>query len=368
MCSIIISKHTYAMPELELTTPKFPDWNETIIHLFKSEIFKSAGLNSESMTHYLNQLKTLKTKYKFPINQPDMMVQSFEMSSQRNMNFSDLAEEEFLNDYKSLKTNSNQFTLVGDAQSMDFIKIDSRVKDILNLPDIKEFNLSRICGLDNTFELYHPEDVIHTIRLGLCTLLTASVKGIVIDPFLDYYQIEFRMGFKDEDRCYSINRICKLSNLSENKGTRHADVWTVEKGHSDFEHVKAKLEIKSNPYLKEISKALLFVSNAILLDLKPRDVVVANLLDKYDRSLFQKSLNEQFCESVEEVNLGFTSSECSDIRSNLIKKVDSRIFQNTMEYEKKSLILNRSLNFKCGQLGILQLPSLVEMSIFHEVR
>lgn len=352
----------------EKSTLQFPCWHEVIDHLFKTETFKDAGLNAESHVHFIEQINTLNKKYAFPVSEPDLMVMSFEASSQSKLGLTHLTEKEVIKQYQEQFAEQNQFTIVGDAQSMDFVYTDPKVVDLLNLPASEAFTLPGICGMDDRYELYHPEDVIHTIRHGLAILLTISVKGIVLNPFTDYYQIEFRMGFEESERFKTINRICKLSNkrTTEN-GTRHVDLWTVYQGHHSFRHVQTKLVMLDRPDFNLAISALYYITNCILLDITPRDALFANYLDKYGYKYFRQELNK-VCQAYPHLDHAqYTSAAGSNIKSNLLKKIDARIVENTKKQAYKAAIQKRSLHFKCGQLGILGMGDLVEDNIWKRV-
>lgn len=343
----------------------FPSWHEVIDSLFKSDTFKAAGLNSESHVHFIDQINTLTKKYAFPVSEPDLMVMSFEASAQSKVGLTSLTEQEVIKQYQEQFAEKNQFNIVGDAQSMEFDYTDPKVVDLLDLPACKEFTLSRICGMDDTHELFHPEDVTHTIRQGLAILLTISVKGMFLNPFTDYYQIEFRMGFETPGRYKTINRICKLSNKrSTENGTRHVDLWTVYQGHHSFRHVQTKLVMLNRADLNLAINALYYITNCILLDITPRDALFANYLDRYGFKYYRQEINKECLQNQHLSHSQYTSAEGSNIKSNLLKKIDSRIVENTRKPTYKASIQKRSLHFKCGQLGILGMSNLVEKHIW----
>jgi hypothetical protein len=219
--------------------------------------------------------------------------------------------------------------------------------------------------MDDMYELYHPEDVIHIIRLGLCALLTISVKGVDVNPFEDSYRVNFRMGFKTPSRFKTVHRVCKLSNKGKDEiGTRHFDVWTIESGHDEFNHVDATMNIVNNQNLRDSIKVLFYITNCILLDITPRDAILANYLNKYGYKNFREKLNEASLSFGASPEDPFDSETASNVKSNLLKKINARIVENTKMREFKAAIQKRSLHFKCGQLGILNMPELLETCIW----
>lgn len=345
--------------------PTFPNWCEVFEALYISPTFKKAGLDIHSLSHFNNQIKTLQKKYIFPLNEPDMLVQSFESSSERKMSLSDLTEQRVIEQYDNEIIGSNQFTLIGDAQAMEFVRVNPKITSLLNLPSVEEFSLARICGMDDTYELYHPEDVIHIIRLGFAALLTASVKGMKFDPFLDYYKVDFRMGYQSPERFFTVERNCKLSNKSKNEtGTRHFDVWTIEPGHDEFFAVNATIKMHGNKDLALAAKALFFITNCMLLDLTPRDALLAYYLNNFGYKYFRDKMNAE-CNRFTTYDIGpFDSETASNMKSNLLKKINSRIVVNTKTQKFKASVQQKSLHFKCGQLGILNMPSLLNECIW----
>ncbi|MGB6037631.1 MAG: hypothetical protein WBG42_15255, partial [Cryomorphaceae bacterium] len=310
--------------------PTFPNWTDVLNGLFNTDTFQAAGLDRKSLDHFSEQLKSLEKKYVFPLSEPDMTVQSLESSSHRKLSLSELSEKDVLKQYDKQITESNQFTLIGDAQTMNFVRVNPKVIKLLDIPAEDEFSLARICGLDDRYELYHPEDVIHIIRLGLVALLTASIKGMEFNPFSDYYEVEFRIGYESPDRFKTVKRNCKLSNKAKDEiGTRHFDVWTIESGHDEFVCVNATFNILNNETLRACAKVLFYITNCIVLDITPRDAIFANYLNKYGYKYAREKLNES-CRSFTALSSDpFDSKTASNIKSNLIKKIDTRIVENT---------------------------------------
>jgi len=346
----------------------FPNWHEVVDSLFKSDTFKTAGLNSESHLHFINQINALTKIYAITISEPDLMAMAFEASAQSKLGLTSLTDREVIKQYQEQFAEKNQFNIVGDSQSMKFVYLDPKVADLLDLPASEEFTLPRICGLDETHELFHPEDVIHTIRHGLAILLTISIKGMVLNPFTDYYQIEFRMGFETPERYKTINRICRLSNKrSTENGTRHVDQWTVYQGHNSFRHVQTKLVVLNRSDFNLAISALFYITNCILLDITPRDALFANYLDRYGFKYYRQEINKKCLQNQHLTHSQYTSTEGSNIKSNLLKKIDSRIVENTRKPNYKAAIQKRSLHFKCGQLGILGMSHLIEKHIWERV-
>jgi len=367
---INITNHNLSTKEylLNKPQPKFPNWSEVLHKLFHTDTFNEAGLNHNSLSHLMHQLETLEKKYVFPISEPDMMVQSFESSSLRKLSLTDLSEEEILVQYDKEVADTNQFTVLGDAQTMQYLRVHSKVSGLLEVPSPDDLTLARICGMDDDYELYHPEDVIHTIRFGLVTLLVISTMGMEINPFSDNYEVEFRMGFNSPERFKTVKRNCKLSNKGKDEiGTRHFDVWTIEDGHSEFSNVKATINIRHNQSLRVACKVLFFVTNCILLDITPRDAILANCLNKYGYKYYREQLNELCNSYFRESQEQYDSESTSNMKSNLIKKINARIVENTKTQEFKASVQKRSLHFKCGQLGILQMPAFLEKCIWQGV-
>jgi hypothetical protein len=347
---------------------KFPNWIDVLDGLFNSETFRSAGFDRDSLRHFNEQVSNLRKKYIFPLKEPDMMVQSLESSSQRKLSLSTLSEKDVLDQYDKQIIERNQFTLIGDAHTMSFVRVNSKVIELLDLPSSEDFQLTRICGLDDKYELYHPEDVIHIIRHGLVALLTVSVKGMITNPFTDYYKVVFRTGFESANRFKTIERTCKLSNKAKDEtGTRHFDIWTIEPGHDDFVNVRASVEILSDERINVCAKAIFYLTNCILLDINPRDAILANYLNKYGYRYFREELNTNSNLYIPHLNDPIDSTAATNMKSNLIKKINSRIVMNTKTQKYKSSIQRRSLHFKCGQLGILNMPSFLEERIWKRV-
>lgn len=355
------------MDEKKIITPRFPSWNEVIHQLFSSKEFKGCGLDQDCLNHYLEQRGKLEDKFVFPLNEPDLITQAFEYSGKRQVALSPISEEEILKKYAEIILESNKFTVIGRSNTMEFQQVSENVVDVLNIDSIQDFSLHRICGLDDGFELYHPEDVLHTIRFGLVAFMVGSIQGIHINPFQDYFEITFRMGFSNQEREMTIHRRCFISNLDkEEQGTRHLDIWRVEKGHDDFSNVSSKV-VLSNNKMNEILKNLYFITNCLLLRIEPRDVVLAKLICAYDLKQFPVKLNERCTADFGRQENFFSSAVCHNMKGKLVKKITNRIVENTKGVEYKKTIQNKSFNYQCAQLGVLNLPSLLESCIWKEV-
>lgn len=357
--------------------PEFPDWSAVLHRLYSTDIFKTCGLDTESLSHYLKQRRVFKEKYRFPVSGPDLISQSFDLMAEKNYALSAVSEEEIIEKYNLLNATANQFTLLGNSNEVDFYKISENARDLLNLPSEKEINLHRISGLDEAFELYHPEDVMHIVRLGLSAIFLTTIKGVRIDPFQDYYQVRFRIGHTAPHRFFTISRTCRLSNQDHEKpGTRHLDVWQVERGHHLFEHVKAYIETKEPGPMQEVVQSLFYATNCYLLHLSPRDVILANLIHDYSENLYSEEFNRKLCETLGQEKEFYSKSQCHSLKSNLLKKVDKRVLFYTKEVPGSEAMdrqyfttaaLKRNYIHKFGQLGILKVPPLLCKSIWEGV-
>jgi hypothetical protein len=348
--------------------PRFPDWNQVLHHLFATKSFRSCGLDTESLSHYLQQRRVFESKYDFPVSGADLIAQSIELAAIKNLGLTSVSEEEMLQRYKELITPGNHFTLIGNPSQLEFLKVSENAKELLKLDSPYDINLPRICGLDDTFELYHPEDVQHIVRLGLSAIFITTIKGVVIHPFKDHYQVEFRMGYKDPERFVTATRSCHLSNAEGEQGnTRHMDVWKIDPGHNEFIHVRGKIETREPGPMRDVIQSLFYATNCFLLKLNPRDVVLANLICIFDTHDYPHELNKR-CEEACGVGSGyFEAADCATMKRNLLRKVNSRVLNNTKGAEWKESVEKKSFNWKCGQLGILNLPPLLEETIWKEV-
>ena len=345
-------------------SPIFPYWYQVIDALYETDLFKECNLDKDSKTHYKSQTKLFKETFVFPLVEPEKMVQNFDKRSKGKIGMSDTSEKEMFKKYSALNARGNQFTLIGDAHQMTFIEMSSNLKDVLNLPSNDEFDLFKLCGMDEKYELFHPQDVYHIIRLGEAIIQTAGVRGIEWIAFEDTYQIEFRMGYNDPSRFITITRQCQLSDpTAGSSGRRHIDIWKVLKGHDQFSHVKVTLIGGKNSAMMEVARNLFFATNCMLLDLTPRDVILAHLLSNHSIKHFFEKVNAKCSELLGE-NTGYSRQACSDMKSKLMAKINNRIEKNTMgeAYKKEA----KQWNFfrKCGQLGILNVPSQLEKSIW----
>lgn len=346
---------------------QFPKWRDVIVALFQTEEAKSSGLTASGLKSYIKQFSILGAKYGFPLDEPSLLAVSFEASSGRSFALSEINERTVLPHFDNLKFDPNRFIIQGNTAFMNYEYVDPRVTETLNLNHVSDFTLTKICGLDDDFELFHPEDVLHKIRLGLAVLLTVSVEGVVVHPLNDYYHITFRMGYEKTARFFTIHRRCFLSDEPDNNpGARHFDVWRAEPGHDDFEHVKAQLVINDRN-LGRVLKALFFITNAQLLNLTPKDVFMCNFFSNYDSKRASEQINESLKAKIFSSSDFYSGPILSNIKSEIHKKLQSAIFMNTKGVHYQESVSKRSFSWKCHQLGLVPLPSLLEQTILENI-
>ncbi len=353
----------------ELKAPKFPDWNQVIYRLYNTGPFKACNMSEECRAHYMSQCKEFEEKYDFPVSGADLIAQSMQLASKKNLALTTVSEEEILEAYAALEKNRNHFTLIGHTTLPEFLKVSQNAKPLLGLSQPYDLNLPRICGIvDDDYDLYHPLDVHHAVRLGLSAIFISTLPGVIIRPFEDFYEISFKVGYKSPERKKTIRRICHLSNQKGGvTGARHLDLWRVDQGQDQNHHVQAKIETKESGPMREVIQSLFFATNCFLLHLSPRDVILANLIASYDTHEYPDKLNEKCSSALRKPGNYYSNASCATMGRNLNRKINSRIWNSTMGKEYKKIVQNKNLIWKYQQLGILNIPPILEQSVWDEL-
>ena len=346
----------------------FPKWAQVIDQLYTTPPFKECNLGKDSRRHYQSQLKVFKKNFVFPLEDPEKIVEAFKKHSAGTASPPTASEKEMFEKYSSLNAHGNRFTLIGDATKMVYLQISENVKDILKLDSPKDFDLAKLCGFDPRFNLWNPFDVFHIIRLGEAILQTVCIKGINLNPYEDFYRIEFRIGHMDPERCKTVIRECRLSDPEQQStGIRHMDVWHIEHNQDQFSHVNTSFISKSNQAMNEVIRNLSFATNCALLDIKPRDVLLANCLCQYSTGLCREKLNET-AESHLRVSEIFGKKSFPTLKRNLKRLINNRIVENTKGAQYKKEVLDWSFYRKCAQLGIINVPEQLSSSMWKTIQ
>ncbi len=354
------------MTKNDFTPPVFPNWRNVIETLFSSDVFRSLGFNRDNLLHYLNQIDRLKAGWNSPLKEPTVIARTLNLSAINKNRNSSITEQELFQKYATLTMRSNEFKVVGNPAILDFENVSENVIELMNLESVRDFSWHRIFGQDDAYELYHPEDVLHIIRFRLVALLISTIDGVEMNPFEDYFQLTFRTGFNNQERQMIIHRKSFMNKSTVEFGTKYLDIWSVEKGHDDFDHVISKI-VSHDRRMNVVLKNLYFIANCSILQIQPRDIILAGKICKYDTKEFPTQLNNK-CVSALGSNIPyFSNAYCHNMKSKLMKKITNRIVEYTKGRSFKQSIQRKSFSFHCAQLGILNLPDLLEKCIWREV-
>lgn len=356
------------MPLSNSPSPVFPSWNDVAISLFLSANEEKAIGKNDSLKTFLNKLNAINDIGKFPPSGMEQIELIQASNLERKLVLSTFTEAEIKGQRSNLPMTGNQFYLVGNTQTTEFIWVSENVKELMGLESKEDFTFMKICGMDDTDELYHPEDVEHLIRFGTCALIATALSGYDVSPFTDYYEVSFRTGWGAKHKCKTIRRQCGLSNFPEGvEGTRHFDTWCVTDGHSRFDYLHWLLHVP-DPKIMALCNGMFYILNCVFIGITPQESLLANLLtsrgvhykDEFNKKVAKALYLDSF--SYENKQTYFNQ------KSQLKKKVDQLIFDTTIGNQFKVKPTKTSFHFRCGQLGILGMDQNLADCIWGEVR
>ncbi len=339
----------------------FPNWTEYLEDLFSKENKNKYSFPEKvQLTDLLDKLNYLNENKSVIKTDPAKLSELLLSNGQMQFGFTEIQEERLIENLKNAQLGNDQFIVIGDSSAHDFIKVDERIKDVLGI-EPEEFNLARICGLDTTHELFHPEDIIHVLRITSFIIVVASLKGIQINPYKDYFRVRFRTGYSQESMKFTMERKIYLSSKNSNENRLiHFDVWTKTHYWNSFEGIIAVFESPESGKRNFIS-LLVYILNAMALGFSPKDLFLLSIINNHKSNKEQlEVLNKLFREKN-----GLTSELMSDVQFKhfkryLTKKIDSAILMDLHPLSDRDNLTRSSLSFKATQLGLLKRPQCFE--------
>lgn len=348
---------------------EYPSWEDVVYSLLETPQVRSLNISSKGRNHIFKSLAA--------IDSIRSLITPMEMITLTRafFNVSDIApnkvtHQEVMDFENSHPIEKNEFQLLASPKSDTFQEVGARAKELLDLPAAEELNLPRICGFDTTYELFHPCDVNHIIRIGTAVLMSISVDGLLIHPFSDYYEVKFRIGWSDKQRKKRILRRCQLGQVNtEETESLHFDKWEVTAGHGNFEHVDYRLHAK-NQESQDFLASLIFIYNAMMIKTKPRDAILSHFV--LNRQRYYDGYSEYLREA-KGVPGDFTyeKQEYLTFKSELMKKLKDRVIRSAVTvdgYDTKSELESRNDDYYIRQLGLNKCPSLVRDLVAQNIR
>ena len=291
---------------------------------------------------------------------PGRMAEILVSSGHLQVNLSEVKEDDLIRHFESLNFGPSQFFVIGDSSLNEFIKVDSRVKDVLQI-EPSELTLARICGLDDKHELFHPEDIPHILRLTSFAFIINSLRGVKIDPYKDYLQTRFRIGYSDQSQHLTIDRKIYISSRSHlTDKLFHFDIWTKTHHWERFEGVQAFIESPDHGK-RNFMLVLMYTLNAMQLGISPKEVFLLKVIGSYKSNTTQlDALHELLFSKEEPDQRVFTDSQFKHLKRYLTQKIDKAILQTAHPLADKNKMQKASFNYKVSQLGLQKIPSCLE--------
>lgn len=101
--------------------------------------------------------------------------------------------EDNLRIVQNLHYQSNTFYTLFDTDKRELVGTDPRIREILGIePD--QFSLKGLLGFDQQNQLFHPQDMPHSVRWAALVFLVLSIPGLEIRALEDHYRARFRVG------------------------------------------------------------------------------------------------------------------------------------------------------------------------------
>ncbi len=347
----------------------FPSWTEYLEEVYSPTCKSEYNFPREvNLAELLGALNFCAENEEITREEPFRMADLIVNNGHLEVNFTEVSEEKLFDNLIAINLGVAQFIVVGNASTNQFIKVDNRIKDVLGI-EPEEFTLPRICGLDVTHELFHPDDIPHVLRLTTFLILIANLKGIRIDPYQDYYKVKFRIGYSDDASKYTIERKIYLSSKCNVANELiHFDVWTKTHDWDRFEGVHLIME--SPDYGKRnFVSMLVFVLNAIKLGFSPKEILLLRVVVQYKSNYIQlQAYNSLFEDEFNQNKVLLTDNQFKHKKRYLVKKIERAFLSDVHPLSDKRLLEDANFHFKASQLGLVHAPECFEKIVLNWIR
>lgn len=338
----------------------FPNWIEYLEEIFSDKTKKKyAFSNALKLSELLGKLEFLKKNVSILKTDPAKLAELLISQGRIELGFTEIEEDQLIENLKHAKLGNDEFIVIGNPSSHNFIKVDDRIKEVLNI-EPSAFNLARICGLDFTHELFHPEDIPHVLRVTSYIIVVASLDGFQVDPYKDYFRVQFRIGYSDDANKLTIERKIYLSSKVSEENIIHFDIWRITHDWHSFEGVTATFESPEEGKRNFLS-VMIYILNAMELGFSPKDLLFITIINNHKSNKAQlKSINQLFRDKVNATEDYLTDSQFKHLKRYVNQKIENAILLQVHPLADLETLKNTSLNFKATQLGLLKRPPCFE--------
>ncbi len=282
-----------------------------------------------------------------------------------------LTLQELTDFYTKVNMSTNEFFTIMNMDAKDHIYVDPRIKEILGL-EPEPFNVKALTGFDPENPLFHPEDLPHSMRMGALALMVISLPDQQLRSGSEYYSAKFR--------------IC--TSASSNIHIRNANYVTIEKkGHilneiyPNNNYVPTSIYYRvithdsnyyngieayfaTSPERSRIQSNLLYLLNAYLLDIPPKQILMLEERRHADR---YKAVSNRLNEGIQrhsKTKFEFEDQKVGDCFSKTIRPKIQNSIKTWEGTQPKSTYSDQDAVNQTRRLGLLPMPTNIRDLIY----